>query len=80
MEMGYDGGINSATCDSGNAKAVSVTAPYTAPEAPKEGRISGTAFLATVVAAPEEAATAVAHVSVVLTVLAGEVSCATMRG
>jgi len=38
--------MNSATCDSGNAKAVSVTLAYTAPDAPREGKMSGTALVA----------------------------------
>lgn len=64
MLIGYEGGINNAICESGNARAVSVTVAYIAPEAPKLGRISGTVlFAAVVAAAPDVAETAAAQVS-----------------
>lgn len=38
--MGNDGGIIKAICRAGNARAVSVTAAYIAPDEPREGKIS----------------------------------------
>jgi hypothetical protein len=64
MLIGYDGGMKSAICESGNASAVTVTVAYIAPEAPRLGRMCGIDFWATVVAALlEEAESAEAQVS-----------------
>lgn len=81
--MGYVGGMNSETCESGNASAVTITVAHTAPDAPRLGKISRTLDFVTVEAAEAtgcaDAATAVAQVSVFTTVL-GKASCATRRG
>jgi hypothetical protein len=64
MLIGYDGGMNNAICESGNARAVTTTVAYIAPEAPRLGRISGIDFLATAAALVlDAAATAEAQVS-----------------
>lgn len=51
-----------------------------APDAPNDGKMSGTFLAAAALTDPEEAATAAAHVSGLLTTLVGEASWATMRG
>jgi len=57
--------MNNAICEFGNAKAVTTTEAYIAPEAPRLGRISGIDLLATVeVAVPVVAETADAQVSI----------------
>ena len=79
--MGYVGGMNNATWDSGKASAVIVAAAYTAPEAPKLGKMGATLLTAVAWAAEvDEAATAAAHVSVFWTAEIGDASSATSLG
>lgn len=80
--MGYEGGMNSAIWESGNASAVIVTAAYMAPDAPKLGRMSRVFLFAAVFPAADAvvAATALAHVSVFRAVFVEEASSATRRG
>lgn len=73
--------MNRAICESGNAKAVTVTVAYIAPDAPRLGKISGIVFFATAVAAGlDVAVTAAAQVSTFFEFCACEASWATRRG